>query len=287
MKKAPTNEQVEKAVSKYLEKHMGEGVSSEEASNGYILTAPNGMTLVIGDDLHCVLDGSPSPLTEKELRGYILEMAEDAPDAPRTEGKEAKAIMPSQGRKFATSQMVASCDTVLTPEKVRDYFCKTATPEECMFALEVCKIRGLNPFKRDCFFIKYGGADPKLEIVVAKDYFMKNALAHPDFESFRAGVTVKKGEEISNVERYYAYPGEELIGGWAEVKRKSMPVPFKAEIPLSGFKKDNKFWNSQPGAGHMIRKCAGGIVLREAFEEFAGLYDEVEMGLDPSREVAA
>jgi hypothetical protein len=38
----------------------------------------------------------------------------------------------------------------------------------------------------------------------------------------------------------------------------------------------------------MIRKCAGSTVLREAFsEDFAGLYDENELGLDPANEVAA
>ena len=117
---------------------------------------------------------------------------------------------------------------------------------------------------------------------------MKKAMTHPDFEYFKAGVTVQKGDEVANVERYYAYPGETLLGGWAEVKRKSIKVPFRAEIPLSGFKRESKFWNSQPGPGHMIRKCAGSTVLREAFsEDFAGLYDENELGLDPANEVGA
>lgn len=211
---------------------------------------------------------------------------EELPVKPKVgRSQENKAIMSSNGRKSNGGQMVPS-GAALTLEKVREYFCKTATDEECQFALEVCAIRGLNPFKRDCFFVKYGGTDPKLEIIVAKDYFMKKAMSHPDFQYFKAGVTVQKGEEVQNVDRYYAYPGETLLGGWAEAKRKSIEVPFRAEIPLSGFVKDNKFWRAQPGPGHMIRKCAGSTVLREAYpEEFSGLYDEVELGVDPSKEV--
>ena len=207
------------------------------------------------------------------------------PSAMPVNGKSSgdKAIMPTNGQKSSLANITGS---TLTLEKVRDFFCKTATEEECRFALEVCAIRGLNPFKRDCYFVKYGGADPKLDIIVSKDFFMKKAMSHPDFEYFKAGVTVQKGEEISNVGRYYAYPGETLIGGWAEAKRKSIEVPFRAEIPLSGFVKESRFWKAQPGPGHMIRKCAGSIVLREAYpEEFGGLYDADEMNLDPSKEV--
>jgi len=288
-KKQPTAPQVKAAVAKYLEKHMGEGIGCEERTDppgGYQLTDARGMTLVIGQDLACILDGSPSPLTEKELRGYILEMAEDAPEAPRTEDKKDRMIMPNPRSNRATSQLAASCDTVLTPEKVRDYFCKTATPEECMFALEVCSIRGLNPFKLDCYLVKYEGKTPKLEILVSNSFLLKRAMGHPDFEYFKAGVTVIKGDLIENVAREYAYPGEELLGGWAEIKRRSISVPFRAEIPLAGNKKESKWWVQTPG--HMIRKIASSQVCREAFpDELGGLYDTDEMGLDPSREVAA
>jgi hypothetical protein len=79
MKKAPTKEQISKAVAAYLEKHNGEGIKCEQDAEGITrLTAANGMILDIFPDLACTIDGSPSPLVEKELRGYILEMAEDS-----------------------------------------------------------------------------------------------------------------------------------------------------------------------------------------------------------------
>lgn len=240
----------------------------------------------LGTDIQVGCNGGKLVCSDDHLREKLSEIIMEMPvEAKAGRLPENKSIMPKGDRSSDGGQMVP-VSSVLTLEKVRDYFCKSATDEECQFALEVCAIRGLNPFKRDCFFVKYGGSDPKLEIIVAKDYFMKKAMSHPDFQYFKAGVTVQKGEEVKNVDRYYAYPGETLLGGWAEAKRKSIEVPFRAEIPLSGFVKDNKFWRAQPGPGHMIRKCAGSTVLREAYpEEFGGLYDEAELGIDPSKEV--
>jgi hypothetical protein len=103
MKKAPTKEQVQKAVAKYLEKHNGEGIKEDHDQEGITrLTASNGMILDIFPDLTCAIDGSPSPLAEKELRGYILEMAEDAPGSPnlpmsRSTGMRIQADAKSQG----------------------------------------------------------------------------------------------------------------------------------------------------------------------------------------------
>ena len=249
-----------------------------------------GFCLMPGDVVIALQDGKPSCSNAEILDSLIeilMDLAEEPARAPQKPNLPARPANTKAVQR--NGQILPNGESsTLTLEKVREYFCETATDEECAFALEVCAIRGLNPFKRDCFFVKYGGANPKLEIIVSKDFFMKKAMTHPDFEYFKAGVTVQKGEEVANVERYYAYPGESLLGGWAEVKRKSIKVPFRAEIPLSGFKKESKFWNSQPGPGHMIRKCAGSTVLREAFsEDFAGLYDENELGLDPANEVGA
>ena len=254
-----------------------------------VSTSDNGGFVIMpGDILVGLQNGRPTCNDEETLKNIIeilMDLPQEPARAPQTPNLAVRATNTRAAQR--NGQILPNGETsTLTLEKVREYFCETATDEECAFALEVCAIRGLNPFKRDCFFVKYGGSNPKLEIIVSKDFFMKKAMTHPDFEYFKAGVTVQKGEEVSNVERYYAYPGETLLGGWAEVKRKSIKVPFRAEVPLSGFKKDNRFWSSQPGPGHMIRKCAGTTVLREAFaEDFAGLYDENELGLDPANEV--
>jgi phage recombination protein Bet len=211
----------------------------------------------------------------------FMEYLTEAPKRPGSAGE--RAIVPKTVR-YANGEALVASGTTLTLEKVRNYFCKTATDEECAFALEVCAVRGLNPFKKDCYFVRYEGKEPKLEIIVSKDYLLKKAMSHPDFKSFRAGVTVQKGEEVSNVERYYAYPGEKLLGGWAEIKRKFIETPFKAEIPMEGFAKESRFWKAMPGL--MIRKVAGALVLREAFpEELGGLYDVDELGIDPAKEI--
>jgi phage recombination protein Bet len=196
-----------------------------------------------------------------------------------------KAIMPTNGQKASLANITGS---TLTLEKVRDFFCKTATEEECRFALEVCAIRGLNPFKLDCYFVKFDGKDAKLEIMVSKNFFLKRAEAHPDFEYLKAGVIVQKGETVEEAERSFPYPGETLLGGWCIVKRKSNAVPYKMAIDLKTFKKENKFWNQSPGAGYMIRKTAVSLDLKEAFpNDLGGLYDVDELGIDPEKEVAS
>lgn len=208
-------------------------------------------------------------------------------ESPRKATSQSdKAIMPRTGRSSLTGLPMASGST-LTLEKVRDYFCKTATDEECAFALEVCSIRGLNPFKGDCHLVKYEGKNPKLEILVANSFLLKKAMGNQDFKYFKAGVTVQKEDgSIENVIREYAYPGETLLGGWAEMARKSIEVPFRVEIPLAGNKKESKWWVATPG--HMIRKTASSQVSREAFpDELGGLYDVDELGIDPSKEVRA
>ena len=214
----------------------------------------------------------------------IAELIMEMPQEPKaTRSPENKAIMPPQARK-SQGEALASPGSTLTLAKVREYFCKTATDEECAFALEVCQIRGLNPFKADCYLVKYGGANPKLEILVSNSFLLKRAMANSDFEYFKAGATVQKGETITDERREYAYPGETLLGGWAEIKRRSISVPFYVSIPLAGNKKESHFWKDTPG--HMIRKTASSQVCREAFpEELAGLYDMDEMGMDPSKEV--
>lgn len=219
------------------------------------------------------------PAVKTDLSELIMDMRSEAEPAesPRAPVPRPSRPAPRPAARNSGVDSVAGSSGALTLEKVRQYFCSEATDEECQFALEVCAIRGLNPFKKDCYFVKYEGKNPRLEIIVSKDFLMKRAMANPDFQYFRAGIVVQRGDEIQNVERYFAYPSEKLIGGWAEVKRRSIEVPFRSDIPMQGFAKGGKFWESMPGL--MIRKVAAAIALREAFpDDLGGLYDQAEIG---------
>ena len=79
-------------------------------------------------------------------------------------------------------------------------------------------------------------------------------------------------------------PGEELVGGWAEVYVEGFDRPVKAAVSLEeyiGRKKDgsvNAQWSTKPAT--MIRKVAKMQALREAFpEDFQGMYSAEEMNV--------
>lgn len=170
----------------------------------------------------------------------------------------------------------------LTITDVKTYFCPPAPDTDAYIFLEVCKSKNLNPFLKEAYLVAYedkknGGY--KTSIIVGKDAFVRKAEEHPEFEGFRAGLIIQNanGEIQFDREGEFLAPGETLLGGWAEVKRKEIEEPFKATVSLVEYKKDNPFWRSMPAT--LIRKVALVHALREAFADtLGGIYDESEMG---------
>lgn len=280
-----TAEVLRQAIAAYTNgKDMGfsEGEQGPENAQSKVFAIMPGDIIVYQKDGKLIC---PDQATYAALSEILMDMAQEPTKPRQSEDRPQKGMNVSARTKPVNGLAMPS--SALTLEKVREYFCKNATDEECAFALEVCQIRGLNPFKLDCYFVKFDGKDAKLEIMVSKNFFLKRAEAHPDFEYLKAGIIVQKGEDVSEVERSFPYPGEVLLGGWCIVKRKSNAVPFKMAIDLKTFKKENKFWNQSPGAGYMIRKTSISLDLKEAFpNDLGNLYDVDEMGIDPEREVS-
>ena len=72
-------------------------------------------------------------------------------------------------------------------------------------------------------------------------------------------------------------PGEQCIGGWAEVHDKRWGTPVRAEVAMEEYNSHRSLWKSKPLT--MIRKVALVQALREAYpDRFAGTYDAAEMG---------
>jgi len=167
----------------------------------------------------------------------------------------------------------------LTMLDIKRYICPTATDQEAMMFLRLCQAQGLNPFVRDAYLIKYN-ANGAATMVVGKEAFTKRAETHPQFDGFKAGVIVKDDDgQYHYPEASFAYPDNELIGGWAEVYRKDRKMPFRVEVNITEFTTNMNQWKKMPGT--MIRKVALVSALREAFPTaFAGLYDAAEMKVD-------
>lgn len=169
----------------------------------------------------------------------------------------------------------------ITKETVKKYICESATEQELMLFIQKCKALKLNPFLREIYLVKY--KDNPAATIIAKDSWIKNASAQPDYRGYKAGIIVKdkKDGSITKTDGFYDKDTHIVVGGWCTVYRKNKE-DFTIEVPLHeyiGLKSDgtpNKNWSGK--AGTMIRKV--GIVqgIRECFSNiFSGIYDESEV----------
>ena len=176
----------------------------------------------------------------------------------------------------------------LTPKIVQDYIVGTnaqiTMPEFKMFT-ELCKVRGLNPFLREAYLIKYSDSQPA-SIVVGKDAILKRAVLNAKYNGMKSGIYVinEDGEEIKRTGTF-KLSNETLVGGWAEVFRKDWDNSIESSVSLEeaiqrkGNGEPNSNWTKQPAT--MIEKVAKVRALREAFvEDLGGMYEAEEMNVD-------
>lgn len=129
---------------------------------------------------------------------------------------------------------------------------------ELSMFLEFCKAAGLNPFKREAWFIKAGG---RAQIMTGLNGYLKIANKHPQFD----------GMEIDIVEGQLGI--EKAI---CKVYRKDRKYPSVGIALMREYKKGTPIWSQMPSV--MLGKVAKCIAIREAFPlETEGTYAEEEM----------
>lgn len=183
----------------------------------------------------------------------------------------------------------------LTPSIVQNYIVGTdaqITMPEFKFFTSLCKARGLNPFLKEAYCIKYG-KDPA-QIVVGKDAVLKRAIKNPNYDGMESGVIVQNKETSEITERkgtFYLRDSENIVGGWAKVYRKDWQHPTYCSVAFDEVaqkKSDGKLnfnWSSKGAT--MVEKVAKVRALRETFvEELGGMYEAEEMGVDLPNETA-
>lgn len=177
----------------------------------------------------------------------------------------------------------------LTPSIVQQYIVGTdaeITMPEYKFFTELCKARGLNPFLKEAYCIKYG--KQPAQIVVGKDAILKRAILNPNFDGMESGVIVQVSETGEIVERngtFYIRDTEKLVGGWAKVYRKDWTHPTYTTVSFDEVaqrKNDGSLNSNWQGKGAtMVEKVAKVRALRETFiEQLGGMYEAEEMGVD-------
>lgn len=156
------------------------------------------------------------------------------------------------------------------------------TDQEIMYFMGICKARGLNPFAKDCYLIKYT-PNESAAIITSVDYFRSRARCQEDFQGYNCGVIVQKPDGDLRYSNGLVLPGEKLIGGWFETTPKGWLHPFKLEVNLAGYIKKKsdggitKFW-SEDNQPTMIAKVAESQGLRKCWpNEFQGVYSAEEI----------
>lgn len=177
----------------------------------------------------------------------------------------------------------------LTMNTVKNYLVsgnkENVTTQEIVMFINLCKYSKLNPFLKEAYCIKYGNEPATM--VIGKEAFMKRAEANPFYDGSEAGIIILDPEcgEIIYRKGTMKLPGEEIIGGYAEVWRKDRTYSTRIEVSFdeyAGRKKDgtlNGQWSKRPAT--MIRKVALVQALREAFpNSLGGLYAAEEQGFE-------
>jgi len=155
------------------------------------------------------------------------------------------------------------------------------TDQELMYFMGVCKSRGLNPFIKDAYLIKYSQKDGAA-IVTSRDYFRKRAKAQKDCQGWGFGCIVRRNGEII-LTNGLVLEDDELLGGWFEALPDGWKTPLKLEVNLKGYLKHKQdggltsFWKKE-NQPTQIAKVAESQGLRACWpDEFQNLYGPEEI----------
>lgn len=167
----------------------------------------------------------------------------------------------------------------LTGGMVKNYLTRgndTVSEQEIVMFINLCKYQKLNPFLNEAYLVKFKGSPAQL--ITSKEAYMKRAFEHPQFDGIKAGIIVQRGEETLELEGSFSLPGDQLLGGWAEVYVKDKKHPYVTKINLEEFNKGQATWRNMPKT--MIRKTALVQALREAFPDNLGaMYTDDEQAV--------
>ena len=169
---------------------------------------------------------------------------------------------------------------VLTPQDVAMYCASGSvqlTQRDVVNFMATCKALGANPYLGDVCLVKYSSSE-NAQIMAGKNYYTRVAVSIPTYDGMDAGIVcVTQQGELVYRKGSLAMPGDNCIGGWAEVHDNRWSHPVRAEVAMDEYNSHRSLWKSKPLT--MIRKVALVQALREAYpDRFAGTYDAAEMG---------
>ena len=130
----------------------------------------------------------------------------------------------------------------LTKEIVKKYLVhgkgELVSDQEFMFFVHMCRARGLNPFTKECYLIKY--SEEPAAIVTSIDFFRKRARSQPDCQGWNVGLIVKNQAGTVRKTSGLLQDGETLLGAWFEATPKGFSHPYYKEVNLKGYVKTTR-----------------------------------------------
>ncbi|MCK4830327.1 recombinase RecT, partial [bacterium] len=155
---------------------------------------------------------------------------------------------------------------------------------EFMYFMGVAKSGGMNPFKRDCWLIKYSQKD-NAQIITAIGFLRSRAKAQRDCKGWKSGIIVMRDKQLVYSDGL-KLPGDELLGGWAKGKPEGWDEYATIEVNLDGYIKKTRegqitaFWKPEKQATQ-IEKVAESQLLRKLWpDEFQNIYTDAEISPD-------
>ncbi|MDR0712602.1 MAG: phage recombination protein Bet [Prevotellaceae bacterium] len=180
-----------------------------------------------------------------------------------------------------TSYLVAGQEVKLSYDIVRNYLVRGnahVSDQELVQFISICKFNQLNPFLNEAYLVKFGGQNASAQMVVSKEALMKRAENCPEYDGFKAGLILKRGNDIIDVEGSFLLSTDVLLGGWAEVYRSDRRLPFISRVSLAEYDKKQSIWLDKKST--MIRKTAIVQAMREAFPtQLGAMYTAEEQGV--------
>jgi phage recombination protein Bet len=151
------------------------------------------------------------------------------------------------------------------------------TDQEIVLYMGTCKARGLNPFKKDCYLVKYTERDTAATIV-SIDYYRSRAKAQADCVGWKSGIIIlTPTNQLEYREGSFMLGGDQLVGGWFRAKPKHWDDEYTWTVSLQTYIKKTRegvitqFWREENQA-YMIAKVAESQGLHRLWpDEFQGL----------------
>ena len=134
----------------------------------------------------------------------------------------------------------------LSVEEIRKYIAPKATEKELYMFLNICNSYGLNPFKREIHFVKYG--DNPGQTIVGYEVYLKRAERTGQLDGWNVKI-IDKGKETERAE--------------VTIHRKDQKHPLVWEAFRSEFDKKQSTWKVMPQ--FMLKKVAVAQGFRLAF----------------------